>query len=109
MPGKELVREEMKTPQNWEDPTPVPIMASCKQAARLVSISFERPLTLREWFSMRLHLIRCKTCTFYGRQIKALRAIFTRHEEVLTNTPASNDEKLSDQAKQHIKNLIDPK
>jgi hypothetical protein len=96
----------MKTPDNWEEPTPVPIVTSCKQAARLVSVSFERRLTLRECFSMRLHLMMCKTCTFYSRQIKALRAIFTRHEEVLSNTPAADDEKLSDQAKQRIKKTI---
>lgn len=96
----------MKTPDNWEKPTPVPVVTSCKQAARLVSVSFERKLTFREWFSMRLHLMMCKTCTFYGRQIKALRRIFIRHEEVLSNTPASDDEKLSDQAKQRIKKVI---
>ena len=98
----------MKTPENWEDPTPVPLITSCKQAARLVSMSFERKLTLRETISMRIHLMMCRTCTFYGRQIKALRSIFIRHEEVLSNTPASDDEKLSDQAKQRIqKNIND--
>lgn len=96
----------MKTPDNWEEPTPVPLVTSCKQAARLVSVSFERKLTLREWLSMRLHLMMCKTCTFYGRQIKALRAIFIRHEQVLSNTPASDDEKLTDQAKERIKKTI---
>jgi len=96
----------MKTPLNWEDPTPVPIVTSCKQAARLVSMSFERKLSLREWVVMRLHLMTCKTCTFYGRQIKALRTIFNCHEEVLSNTPASDDEKLTDQAKQRIKKTL---
>jgi hypothetical protein len=96
----------MKTPDNWEDPTPVPIVTSCKQAARLVSMSFERRLTVRESLSMRLHLMMCKTCTFYGRQIKALRSIFIRHEEVIANTPAAKDESLSDQAKERIKKTI---
>ena len=96
----------MKTPDNWEDPTPVMIITSCKQAARLVSISFERKLTLREFISMRVHLMMCKTCTFYGRQIKALRAIFIRHEEVLSNTLAADHEKLSDQVKERIKKTI---
>ena len=98
----------MKTPENWEDPTPVPLVTSCKQAARLVSMSFERKLTLRETIAMRIHLMMCRTCTFYGRQIKALRSIFIRHEEVLSNTPVSDDEKLSDQSKQRIqKNIND--
>jgi hypothetical protein len=96
----------MTTPQNWEDPTKVPVVTSCKQAARLVSISFERKLTLREYVAMRVHLMMCKTCTFYGRQIKALRAIFTRHEDVLDNTPCSCDERLTQHAKDRIKDLI---
>ncbi len=96
----------MKTPDNWEDPTPVPIVTSCKQAARLVSMSFERKLTLRESLSMRIHLMMCKTCTFYGRQIKALRSIFTRHEEVLCNTCASDDEKLTADAKDRIQKSL---
>ena len=98
----------MNTPDNWEEPTRVPLIASCKQAARLVSLSFERRLTLRERFSMRLHLMMCKTCTYYGRQIKALRTIFERHEEVLDNTPASSDEKLGAQARQRIKDAMGP-
>ena len=96
----------MTTPDNWEDGTCVPIVTSCKQAARLVSISFERKLTLREYLVMRLHLLMCKTCTFYGRQIKALRGIFKRHEEALEHTSCSSDEKMSAQAKQHLKDLM---
>ena len=82
------------------------MVTSCKQAARLVSISFERRLTLREWIAMRVHLAMCKTCTFYGRQIRALRSIFIRHEQVLSNIPPSNDEKLSGQAKERINGCI---
>ena len=91
---------------DWQKPTRVPLVTSCKQAARLVSISFERRLTLREWAVMRLHLLMCRTCTFYGRQIKALRAIFIRHEDVLSNTETLPQEKLDDQAKTRIKDCI---
>ncbi|MBF0331301.1 MAG: zf-HC2 domain-containing protein [Candidatus Omnitrophica bacterium] len=96
----------MTTPDNWEQPTDLPLTTSCKQAARLVSISFERKLTWREYTTMRIHLMMCKTCTFYGRQIKALRAIFTRHEEVLNNTPCTCDEQLAADAKQRMKDII---
>jgi hypothetical protein len=106
MPGKELVREEMNIPQDWQEPTRLPILTSCKQAARLVSISAERRLFFREWITMRVHLMMCKTCTFYGRQIKSLRSIFKRHEEILVNTSASDDEKLSAQAKERIRNSL---
>ncbi|MFH0753477.1 MAG: zf-HC2 domain-containing protein [Candidatus Omnitrophota bacterium] len=79
---------------------------SCKQAARLVSLSFERKLLWREYALMRWHLLLCKTCTFYGRQIKALRGIFIRHEDLLENTPCSSDEKLTQPTKERLKDII---
>ncbi|MBF0569526.1 MAG: zf-HC2 domain-containing protein [Candidatus Omnitrophica bacterium] len=93
----------MKTPSNWEEETSVPLVTSCKQAARLVSLFCERRLSLRELLSMRIHLFMCKTCARYRRQISALRQIFIRHQEVLENTPPSDSEKLSDSARQKIK------
>ena len=96
----------MNVPKNWEQPALLPLLTSCKQAARLVSVSFERKLAWREWLTMRLHLMMCKTCTFYGRQIRALRMIFRRHEEILSNTAASSGEKLTEQAKQRIKDSL---
>jgi len=93
----------MKMPVNWEQETKLPLITSCKQAARLVSISVERRLTIREFFSMRLHLWMCKTCTRYRNQIRALRKIFLRHEEVLENMPASDGECLDPKAKEKIR------
>ena len=97
----------MIMPINWEEETKLPLMTSCKQAARLASLSFERKLTFREFLTMRLHLFLCKTCTFYMRQITALRRIFLRHEEVLDNTPPAADECLTPTAKQRMKELIE--
>ncbi|MBF0619288.1 MAG: zf-HC2 domain-containing protein [Candidatus Omnitrophica bacterium] len=91
---------------NWETETKLPLVTSCKQAARLFSLSLERKLTIREYIVMRVHLFMCKTCTFYGNQVKALRAIFIRHEEVLSNTPVSSDDQLSDKAKMKIKKSL---
>lgn len=91
---------------NWEKTDHLPIVTSCKQAARLVSLSFERPLKFYELLVMRLHLMNCKTCSFYYRQIKALRSIFIRHHEVLDNTPSGVDERLDEGAKNRIKESI---
>jgi hypothetical protein len=101
----------MKTPSDWEKETQVPLVTSCKQAARLVSISFERRLTVREFLSMRLHLLMCKTCTFYKRQITALRKIFVRHEEFLDSAEASGSEEdcLSPKTRQMIEDAIQKK
>ena len=105
--GEELVRQKMNTPANWEEGTNAPLLTSCKQAARLISLSCERRLTIREFLSMRLHLCLCKTCAFYRRQITALRAIFICHEKVLENTPATEGECLDQQARQRIQETIE--
>lgn len=91
---------------NWEQETKLPLITSCKQAARLVSISFERKLSFREHITMRLHLFGCKTCTSYGRQITLLRKVFVRHQEVLDNVPPSADECLSETTKKRLKDVV---
>jgi hypothetical protein len=99
----------MMIPSNWEEPTKVPLITSCKQVARLVSLSQERKLTFREFLAMRIHLMMCRTCTFYSRQTKALRRIFNRHEELLGNTPPSECECLDPKTSQKIKDLLSGK
>ncbi len=47
-------------------------MVSCKKVAQLASESFDRSLTLRERLSMRFHLLACKFCSRYVRQLKFL-------------------------------------
>jgi hypothetical protein len=96
----------MTTLTNLEEETKVPLRTSCKQAALLVNLSLERKLTLSEFVSMKVHLWMCKTCTFYKRQIIALRNIFIRHEEALENIPPSEDEQLSEGCKNKINKAI---
>ncbi|MEI6437853.1 MAG: zf-HC2 domain-containing protein [Candidatus Omnitrophota bacterium] len=91
---------------NWEEETKIPLITSCKQAARLVSIAIERRLTVRETLTMNIHLWMCKTCTRYRNQIRLLRQAFTRHEEALGNTPASECDCLNAQSKQRIKDAL---
>ena len=97
----------MTTLSNWEVEAKFPVVTSCKQAAQLINVSLERRLTLREMLTMWIHLTMCKTCSFYRRQIKALRQIFIRHEEVLEKIPPSEDEKLSPSAKIRISGEIE--
>ncbi len=91
---------------NWEEETKGPLITSCKQAARLVSIAMERRLTIRENCTMHIHLWMCRTCALYRRQIGILRKALTRHAEVLDNTPPSRCECLDANAKQRIKEVL---
>ena len=59
-------------------------MLSCKEATRLMSQSMERPLTLGERLSLRLHLVICIGCRRAERQFRFLRdacAGWRRHLE----------------------------
>ncbi|MBF0594788.1 MAG: hypothetical protein HQL22_07455 [Candidatus Omnitrophica bacterium] len=91
---------------NWEEETKGPLVTSCKQAARLISIAMERRLTLRENLTMHLHLWKCRTCTLYRHQIRLLRQAFTRHEEVLDRTPPADCECLNSLTKQRMKDAL---
>jgi hypothetical protein len=52
---------------------------NCKEATRLQSAALDRRLTLLERFGLRCHLVLCKWCRRYGRQIKILRWVAREH------------------------------
>jgi hypothetical protein len=45
---------------------------SCKEAVRLQSAALDRSLVTHEKFGLRVHLLLCKWCRAYGKQIKIL-------------------------------------
>ena len=50
-------------------------MMNCKQATRLLSAAQERPLSLGERLSLRLHTSLCAGCRNFGQQMGSLRQI----------------------------------
>src|SRR5213083_2703975 len=57
------------------------ISPNCREAARLQSEALDRPLGLGKRIGLRIHLVLCKWCRRYGRQIGFLRSAAHRHEE----------------------------
>ena len=51
---------------------------TCDQAAELMSHSQEKPLNRPERWALSFHLLICRLCRKYNRQLKLLRSIFTR-------------------------------
>lgn len=47
-------------------------MLTCRQATQLLSEKQDRPLLLREQSNLQLHLLVCRSCRRYGKQIKTL-------------------------------------
>lgn len=44
-------------------------MLDCKQNTELLSQSLERPITLRERMAMRMHLMMCRGCRNFEKQL----------------------------------------
>ncbi len=57
--------------------SPIPDRA-CAKAARLLSAREDRPLTLGEKASLRLHLALCDGCTHYAQQVRLMREAMRR-------------------------------
>ncbi|MBH2002164.1 MAG: zf-HC2 domain-containing protein [Moraxellaceae bacterium] len=47
-------------------------MLTCRQATQLLSEKQDRQLVLRERSNLQLHLLVCRSCRRYGKQIKTL-------------------------------------
>src|SRR5204862_6034736 len=76
---------------------------SCKEAARLQSEALDRKLPLRQRFGLRVHLLLCKWCRRYGKQITFLRNAAREHpDEMAEPVP----QKLSAEARERIKQRL---
>ena len=76
---------------------------SCKEAARLQSIALDRKLPMRQRFGLRLHLLLCKWCRRYGKQITFLRNAAHEHADELAKPVA---QMLQEEARERIKRRL---
>jgi hypothetical protein len=60
------------------------LMPTCREALRLQSHALDGPLPASRRPGLWLHLLLCKWCRFYGRQIRFLRDAAHEHAEELT-------------------------
>jgi len=75
----------------------------CKTATRLQSEALDRKLPLRQRFGLRVHLLLCKWCRRYGKQITFLRNAAREHpDEMAEPVP----QKLSAEARERIKQRL---
>ena len=56
-------------------------MLSCKEVSQLASESFDRSLIFQERLSIRFHLLTCKFCSRYVRQLKFLKRACAHADE----------------------------
>jgi predicted anti-sigma-YlaC factor YlaD len=69
-------------------------MLMCREAARLISASYQRPLRWREQASLRMHLAICDACRNFKKQMNFLTAAarrFVLQEEVVSRPRLGDD------------------
>ena len=79
-------------------------MLSCQEVAQLASESQDRSLTLGEWLSLRLHLLRCNMCSRYVNQLKFLKQACAGAAEQQSGSQA----RLTEDARQRIRKRLPP-
>ncbi|MDH3197317.1 MAG: hypothetical protein OEO21_03675 [Candidatus Krumholzibacteria bacterium] len=80
-------------------------MMDCHEAARLISERKDHRLPWRRVLELRLHLVMCRMCVTYHRQLDLLTRVSRRAGEiVLSASPLSRS--LSPAARQRIKDRL---
>ena len=54
-------------------------MLSCKEVTKLVSANLDRDLPFWKRLGLRLHVVMCKGCSAYRRQIESLNKLVADH------------------------------
>jgi hypothetical protein len=81
-------------------------MLSCKDVTQLLSESMDRSLPLGKRIGVRLHLLICKFCARYERQLLQIRET-VRHLLAAEDTPGGPlGEPLSEAAKERIRRSL---
>ncbi len=57
------------------------ILTTCREASELLSQGQDRPLSLGEKFALKAHLLLCKGCRNFGKQLDFIRAAMKRYLE----------------------------
>ncbi len=83
-------------------------MLSCRQVSELVSQSLERKLSLRQRFSLRIHLSMCTLCAGFRRQLLLLReAAHHEAQRLEEDTPLPGSPQLSREAGERMKRALE--
>lgn len=83
----------------------VALSPTCRDAARLQSQAIDAKLCLSKRMGLGLHLLICKWCRRYGKQIHFIHEAASGHPESLTEAVP---QKLSPEARERIKKRLQP-
>jgi hypothetical protein len=78
-------------------------MLSCRDVTQLISESMDTSLPIGKRIGMRLHLLMCKFCTRYERQLLLIRETVRRIAATEEKPVEPPGETLSEEAKERIR------
>lgn len=78
-------------------------MPTCQQASRLQSDALDRPVGFLARLGLAVHLLLCRWCRRYGKQIRLLRRLVHEHPDSLSEARPSE---LSAEAKKRLKEAL---
>ena len=78
-------------------------MLRCREISKLVSESMERDLPLVRRLEVRMHLMMCRLCRGFARQVRLLRRAARENPQRLGPDESSPEARLSDEARERIK------
>ena len=79
------------------------MLPTCRDASRLQSEALDEHLSFSKRLGLSLHLLICKWCRRYGKQIRFLRDAAHEHPENLSDAVP---QKLSNEARERIKRRL---
>jgi hypothetical protein len=78
-------------------------MLRCREITKLVSESMERQLPYRERMHVWIHLMMCRLCFGFSRQMRLLRRAARENPDRLGPDQGAPESKLPDEAREWIK------
>lgn len=82
-------------------------MPSCKQVSELVNQSFDRSLTWRERWAVRVHVWYCVGCTRFATQLRALGTLMRAWEKRSQEDSDPASSLLSEEARARIARAVE--
>jgi hypothetical protein len=82
------------------------IMLRCREISKLVSESMERKLPFGVRMQVWMHLMLCRFCAGFARQVRFLRRAARENPERLVGDPASPEAALSPAARERIRSVL---
>jgi hypothetical protein len=81
-------------------------MLSCRDVTKLLSESMDTSLPIGKRIRVRVHLLMCKFCSRYERQLLLIRDTVRRLAASEENPAESSGETLSEESKERIRNSL---